>query len=1204
MAHRASIASRRSRSPHKSSKIEQLDRRVMLSVAYGIDSSNTLIKLDTATPGTITTVGFVTGLQAGETIVGMDARTATGQFYALGSTSRLYTINKSTAAATLVAALSADPADATDPFTLLSGSSFGVDFNPVVDRLRVVSDSGQNLRINPDTAAVTTDGALNPGVPHTVASAYSNAFVGATSTTLYQIDSASNSLLIQNPPNNGTLTTVGLLGVDASDVLGFDIAAGATNGVAAMTVGGVTGLYSIDLSTGAATFQGTIGAGSSPVGSFAISPAGTLRMQTGALNVDEGLAATIFVERVGGSEGTVSVTVSSSDGTATAPGDYTSLNTVLTFVNGAVGPLSPGIPTDLDGLVDPNETFTVSLSNATNGAVIGSPSVATVTILDGDLLVVTNTNDSGTGSLRAAIQESNAAPETQTISFNIPGAGVHTIAPLTELPELTDPVIIDGYTQPGSAPATASTPATLLVELSGVSAGNSLGLSLKTHHSTIRGLVINSFENAGIGVRYMGDGHNKIEGNYIGTDPTGSIAKGNGPVGIYAIFSSRNTFGGNTPAARNVISGNDNGLTLDVAASHNRILGNYIGTDATGTAKLANTGDGIHFSQAEDNDIGGVGAGEGNLISGNGGNGIDLSHVGSGAANTRILGNRIGTDVTGVLPLGNHLAGVRAAGYQAQVGGSFPAAGNLIAFNDGPGVLAAGKNTGTFNYGYNNLIRLNSIHSNGELGIDLALTDTGEDGDGVTANDLLDSDDGSNGFQNFPVLTSAVSSETSGKTQVKGAINSTANTLLILDFYSNDVLDPSGSGEGQTYLGSQAIATDAFGNAVFDVSINTIVSAGRYVTATATTMDVAPAGNTSEFAQNVQVVAEPVITPPSITIDDVAKSEGNSGITAFVFTLARTGPLTGTSVVSFSTADGSATSSDYTATTGIVTFNPGEVSKSITVNVKGDTSVESNETFVVTLVGISNATIGDSEGTGTIKNDDSAPAPTGTVAIVTDPCDSSKKAVKIEGTDGNDTITVTKSGSSQGKVKVKINGVDKGTFSFSGSILVYGKNGNDNISIDSAVTRTAFVFAGSGNDTVSGGGGNDAIVGTAGNDSLKGNSGRDIVIGGDGSDKVDGGAGEDILIAGGTSTDESTSMLCKLLDEWKRTDKNYSTRVGHIVNGGGKNGSVKLNASTVFSSATLKDTVMGGSATDLFFVAVPGDSLTDKVSGETVVDVG
>jgi Ca2+-binding RTX toxin-like protein len=226
------------------------------------------------------------------------------------------------------------------------------------------------------------------------------------------------------------------------------------------------------------------------------------------------------------------------------------------------------------------------------------------------------------------------------------------------------------------------------------------------------------------------------------------------------------------------------------------------------------------------------------------------------------------------------------------------------------------------------------------------------------------------------------------------------------------------------------------------------------------------------------------------------------------------------------------------------------------------------------------------------------------VSIVTDPCDSSKKAVKIEGNDNNNTITVTKSGSSQGKVVVKIDGANKGTFSFTGSNLVYGKGANDNISIDGAITRAAFVWGGDGKDTVSGGGGNDVLVGNGGNDSLKGNAGRDLLFGGDGTDKLDGGSGDDLLVAGGTPVDNDVSNLCKLPHEWERTDKNYTYRVLHIKQGGGLNGSVKLNASNVFSSAGAKDTLTGGSGTDLFFAAVPGDVLTDRASGETVVDVG
>ena len=187
---------------------------------------------------------------------------------------------------------------------------------------------------------------------------------------------------------------------------------------------------------------------------------------------------------------------------------------------------------------------------------------------------------------------------------------------------------------------------------------------------------------------------------------------------------------------------------------------------------------------------------------------------------------------------------------------------------------------------------------------------------------------------------------------------------------------------------------------------------------------------------------------------------------------------------------------------------------------------------------------------------------------------------------------------------VKINNVNKGTFSFTGSIIVHAGSGNDNVSIDSAITRDTFIFGEAGNDTLSGGGGSDVIVGGDGNDKISGNNGRDLLFGSNGSDSLSGGNDDDILDGGTTADDTSISSLCKLQDEWTRTDKNYTFRVQHITQGGGLNGSVKLNASTSFSSTTLKDTLTGGSGSDLFFAAVPGDVITDKVSGETVVDIG
>ncbi|MBS1793177.1 MAG: DUF4394 domain-containing protein [Acidobacteria bacterium] len=229
---------------------------------YGVNATNQLVRFDSATPGTVTTVGAITGLQAGEDVLGIDFRPATGQLYALGSTNRLYVVNKNTGAVVSALTLS----------TALSGASFGFDFNPTVDRVRVVSNTGQNLRVNPNTGAVTVDGALNPGTPGVTAAAYTNSVFGATATTLYVIDTNNDTLYTQNPPNNGTLVSVGALGVNAVDANGFDIAPGGNTAYAALTVTGLTGLYTINLTTGAAASNGLIGLGATPLRGLAIDP--------------------------------------------------------------------------------------------------------------------------------------------------------------------------------------------------------------------------------------------------------------------------------------------------------------------------------------------------------------------------------------------------------------------------------------------------------------------------------------------------------------------------------------------------------------------------------------------------------------------------------------------------------------------------------------------------------------------------------------------------------------------------------------------------------------------------------------------------------------------------------------------------------------------------------------------------------------------
>jgi len=214
----------------------------------------------------------ITGLQAGENILGIDFRPATGQLFALGSSSRLYTINLATGAATQVGSAGA--------FTL-SGTNFGFDFNPAVDRIRVVSDTGQNLRLNPkDGTLAGTDTVLSPATTGITASAYTNNFAGTATTTLYVIDTTNDTLFIQGgingtpSPNGGVLTAVGPLGVDATAVNGFDIG---SNGIAYAALTGAVGtgtssLYTINLATGAATvIPGLIGNGL-PLRGLAVAP--------------------------------------------------------------------------------------------------------------------------------------------------------------------------------------------------------------------------------------------------------------------------------------------------------------------------------------------------------------------------------------------------------------------------------------------------------------------------------------------------------------------------------------------------------------------------------------------------------------------------------------------------------------------------------------------------------------------------------------------------------------------------------------------------------------------------------------------------------------------------------------------------------------------------------------------------------------------
>lgn len=449
---------------------------------------------------------------------------------------------------------------------------------------------------------------------------------------------------------------------------------------------------------------------------------------------------------------------------------------------------------------------------------------------------VTNTNDSGAGSLRQAILDANAAPLQDTINFNIPGTGVKKITPITNLPRITGAIILDGTTQAGWSVGN------LVIEISGENNTESepRGIFLDNDGesvppmSFIRGLVINRF--SGTGINIVDSVNVTVEGCYIGTDVSGSRDLGN-VRGIYLVgtgfFDHYNIFvGGTTAAARNIISGNDF-RGIDVQGGDNGIFirGNYIGTDAAGRNAVAN-GTGIKLF-SDGMVIGGPTAAEGNVISGNSlGAIIDIrDHT--------VQNNFIGVAADGIAPLGNLNHGlILENSVNFVTRGNFTVTNNIIANNgkSGIGLSPSFKDT------TGNRISQNSIYNNAKIGIDLDITINAEP---ETENDEGDADTGTNNLQNFPVLTSAVSG-VSGTT-VQGTINSTPNTSLRIEVFSND----ANKREGKNFLGFQNVTTDGNGNANISVISGTFTFFGQYVTATAT-RNVAPL-DTSEFSAPVPV---------------------------------------------------------------------------------------------------------------------------------------------------------------------------------------------------------------------------------------------------------------------------------------------------------------------------------------------------------------
>jgi parallel beta-helix repeat protein len=415
-----------------------------------------------------------------------------------------------------------------------------------------------------------------------------------------------------------------------------------------------------------------------------------------------------------------------------------------------------------------------------------------VTITPATTIPVTNTADSGAGSLRQAILDANANEEIATaIVFNIPTTDpgfdgqVFTIQPQTPLPIIERPTIIDATSQ--TAFSGDSNPLGPEVVLNGSLLDSGSGLVISGDRSFVGGLVINGFPDDGISM----------------------------------------------------------GFAIDSTPSQNQIVGNYIGTDHTGTIPKPNgTGISVHGFGSPDQQARSTTI-ESNLIAGNSGRGISLCD----AADTRIVSNRIGTDRDTAENLGNGSHGIHllCAGAPRTV-----ITDNTIAFNGGDGVRddpdyrfeAATTPDGHLG----NAIRFNSIFANEGLGINLNPPPFGTD-DGVTPNDPCDADEGANGMQNYPVLTLAVSN--GGSTAITGTLNSKPNQSFEIDLYTNDQADASGFGEGRNHLGSFTVSTDSACQASF-TTIMYAGTLGQWVTATAT----AHASNsTSEFSEALAVVS-------------------------------------------------------------------------------------------------------------------------------------------------------------------------------------------------------------------------------------------------------------------------------------------------------------------------------------------------------------
>ncbi|MBC8097141.1 MAG: DUF11 domain-containing protein, partial [Akkermansiaceae bacterium] len=360
----------------------------------------------------------------------------------------------------------------------------------------------------------------------------------------------------------------------------------------------------------------------------------------------------------------------------------------------------------------------------------------------------------------------------------------------------------------------------------------------------------------------------RVVGNYIGVDATGTQSLGNTLAGVLLVNAGFNTIGGPSSAERNVISGNEYyGIRLESNSHTNTISGNFIGTDVSGSLDRGNLRHGVQVFSGSYNVF------SNNVISGNNSDGVYV--VGNSSPGNRFLGNRIGVAAHTATPLGNQGNGIRIEQSSTQVGGTNANDGNIIACNSSMGVsILSGDVTCP--------VRGNSIYSNSSLGIDL-------NANGVTANDLGDGDGGGNNLQNYPVLGEAV--QYPAETVVTATLNSQASRTYRIEFFHNESADDSGFGEGQNYLGFTNVTTGASGNVAFGFVHPLALPSNNHLTATATDN----MGNTSEFSGARRIVAYDSIDL-AVNIFDSVDPAPHATNFFYTLTITNAGPTNATSV--------------------------------------------------------------------------------------------------------------------------------------------------------------------------------------------------------------------------------------------------------------------------------------------------------------------